>query len=55
MSQHHERLLKAAKDAVSALFSDKSVSTTVTWESLVEVRDDIDSRIESLDGASRVD
>jgi hypothetical protein len=45
---NNELLLKAAKDALNNLFSDTSVDKEVCRENLGELRDEIDSLLESL-------
>ena len=51
----HDRLLKAAKEAIDRLFSDTSVSQETTMEDLRELRDDLDIRIEGLISDMSVD
>ena len=44
----HDRLYERAKEAISELYSDKSVSRAKTRESLKALRDEIDLLIETL-------
>ena len=48
MSNPHEILLNGAKRAIDRLFSDMSVPRETTLEDLVELRDDLDIRIEGI-------
>lgn len=45
----HEELLRAAKDAINALFSDTSVPQSTTRASLEELQDEIESALDSLE------
>ena len=47
----HARLVRAAKAAINEVFSDRSVEQSRTRESLEELRDEIDSLLETLHGA----
>ena len=44
----HEILKTEAKDAIARLFRDSTVSRKVTKESLIELKEDIEMRIEAL-------
>ncbi len=44
----HETLYEAAKDAISAVFSDHSVDRGTTRESLRGLRDEIDILLDTL-------
>jgi len=44
----HERLLDEAKEAISKVFSDTSVSQQTTIESLEDLADDLNGMIEGI-------
>ena len=46
--KNQSRLIELAKEAIIELFSDTSVGKETTIESLEEVRDDIDFKIQCL-------
>ena len=48
MNEAHERLKSRAYNAVETLVSDTSVTQEETLESLREIRDEIDMRIDAL-------
>lgn len=48
MSTTHENLVKKAKEAIAAVFSDTSVSPTSTRLSLESLIDEVQARIDSL-------
>lgn len=48
MAQREPRFLTEAKEAADALFSDTSVPLRKTLEHLVELRDEIDMKIECI-------
>jgi len=44
----HEDLVELAKAAITKVFSDQSVDRSTTRESLRDLRDDIDTMLETL-------
>ena len=48
MNETHERLKSIAYDAIETLVSDTSVTQEETLESLREIRDEIDMRIDAI-------
>jgi hypothetical protein len=48
MSREHVDLFEAAKKALNDLFSDRSVAQAETRDSLEELRDEIDSMLDTL-------
>ena len=49
MSDEHLEFLDAAKTAIVNLYSDKSVGPDVTKESLEELLEEIETRVEALE------
>lgn len=49
MAKKHEELKAAALEAISDLFGDTSVGNLVTRDSLVELSEDIEAKIEAID------
>lgn len=47
MSDHAEVVLRA-KSALDKVFSDRSVSVSVTRESLIEIKEEIDVMLDSM-------
>ena len=48
MKMSHDDLVEAAKDAITRVFSDQSVSQSTTAESLKDLRDEIDTMLDTL-------
>jgi len=46
---NHKELLDDAKDAIDKLFSDQSVGRSTTRESLEELKDEIETKLDALD------
>lgn len=45
----HEALVQEAKDAIDKVFADTSVAQDKTRESLEELRDEIETKLDSLE------
>ena len=46
---NHEELKQAAKDAISKLYGDTSVSQRTTYDDLLEIQDDIDVMLDAME------
>lgn len=49
MPDHHEELCEKAKAAITRVFSDSDVDRATTKESLKDLRDEIDTMLDTLD------